>query len=61
MNTLVILGEILLVLGLVFLAGVLVFSYLKHLKKTRFPEWKFLDFISVGYAEHLFKKYIKRV
>jgi uncharacterized membrane protein affecting hemolysin expression len=61
MNTTILFGEILLSLGLVLLVGVLVFSYLKHLKRTRYNGWKFLDYVSVGYAEHLYKKFIKRV
>jgi len=40
---------------------VMIFSFLKQLKKDRFPNWKFLDYVSVGYLEHLYKKYIKRV
>ncbi len=33
---------------------------LKALKKDRFPNWTFLDYLSVGYVEHLYTKYIKR-
>jgi hypothetical protein len=47
-------------LGVILIIGVLFFGYLKHLKKTRFPNWKFPDYISVGYAEYLYNKYIKR-
>lgn len=39
---------------------VLIFRLLKHLKNTRFPNWTFLDYVSVGYAEHLVNKYIRR-
>jgi len=52
---------ILMVLGLLLLLGVLIFSFLKYLQRTRYPHWKFLDFVSVGYLEHLYKKYVKRV
>lgn len=52
--------ETLMILGAVLCIGVLFFSYLKHLKKTRYPNWKFPDYVSVGYAEYLYNKYIKR-
>ena len=52
---------ILMVLGLLLLLGVLIFSFLKYLQRIRYPHWKFLDFVSVGYLEHLYKKYVKRV
>jgi len=61
MNAAVIFGEVLLGLGAVLLLGVLVFSFLKHLQRTRFSNWTFLDYVSVGYAEHLYNKYIKRI
>ena len=48
------------ILGVILILGVLFFGYLKHLKKTRYPNWKFPDYISVGYAEYLYDKYIKR-
>ena len=52
---------ILMALGLLLLVVVMIFSFLKHLQRTRYPNWKFLDYFSVGYLEHLYKKYIKRV
>ncbi len=35
-------------------------SALKFIKKKYYPNWKFPDYISVGYAEYLFRKYIKK-
>jgi hypothetical protein len=60
MNALIIFVKILLALSVILFLGVLFFSYLKYLKRTYFPKWKFPDYISVGYAEYLYKKYIKR-
>jgi hypothetical protein len=60
MSILIFLVKVLMILGVILFVGVLFFSYLKYLKKTRFPNWKFPDYISVGYAEYLYKKYIKR-
>jgi hypothetical protein len=61
MNIYLILLIVLMCLGVLLLLGVMFFSFLKHLKKTRYPNWKFPDYVSVGYAEHLYKKYIKRM
>jgi len=48
-------------LGLLLIFLVILFSILKHIQRTYFQEsWKFLDYVSVGYVEHLYKKYIKR-
>ena len=44
----------LLILGIVF------FSLLKYIKKNYYPNWKFPDYVSVGYAEYLYHKFIKR-
>jgi hypothetical protein len=48
-------------LAIILVLGVLFFSFLKYLKRTRYPNWKFPDFVSVGYLDHLYKKYIKRI
>lgn len=48
------------ILGATLFVGVLFFSYLKYLKKTRYPNWKFPDYISVGYAEYLYNKFIRK-
>ena len=61
MNIYLILLIVLMSLGALLLIGVMFFSFLKYLKKTRYPNWKFPDYVSVGYAEHLYKKYIKRM
>ncbi|MDF2432683.1 MAG: hypothetical protein JWP44_2314 [Mucilaginibacter sp.] len=60
MDTLIIFAKILLSLAVILFLGVLFFSYLKYLKRTYWPNWKFPDYVSVGYAEYLYKKYIKR-
>lgn len=60
MNILIFSVKVLMLLGVILIIGVLFFSYLKYLKKTRYPNWKFPDYVSVGYAEYLYNKYIKR-
>jgi len=47
-------------LSTLLFAGVLFFSYLKYLKRSYFPTWKFPDYFSVGYAEYLYGKFIKK-
>ena len=47
-------------LAVLLLVGTMVFSFLKNLQRTRYPHWTFLDYISVGYAKHLYLKYILR-
>ncbi len=59
MNVFILVVQVLLSLAAVLFLGVIVFGGLKSLKKSHFPNWKFLDYISVGYAEHLYKKFIK--
>jgi hypothetical protein len=51
--------KVLLAIACLLFAGVIFFSFLKYLKKNYFPTWKFPDYISVGYAEYLFRKYIQ--
>ena len=60
MNFLASFIEIFFILAAILCLGVLFFSFLKYLKKKYFPTWKFPDYISVGYAEYLYKKFIKR-
>jgi len=60
MSLFILFVKVLMILGVVLFLGVLFFSYLKYLKRTRFPNWKFPDYISVGYAEYLYNKYIKK-
>lgn len=60
MSILIIFIKTLLSLAAVLILGVLFFSALKYLKRTRCPGWKFPDYVSVGYAEYLYKKYIKK-
>jgi hypothetical protein len=52
--------EILFGLAVFLLIVVMILSFLKSLKNDRFPKWKFLDYFSVGYIEHLYIKYILR-
>jgi hypothetical protein len=60
MNIVIDLGMALMLLAALLFGGVLFFSFLKYLKRTRYPNWKFPDYISVGYAEYLYNKYIRR-
>ncbi len=60
MTTWVIIGIILLSLAGLLILGIIFFSFLKYLKREYFPNWKFPDYISVGYAEYLYHKFIKR-
>lgn len=57
MNTLFI---IFFVIAILLMVGTMLFSWLKSLQRTRYPHWTFLDYVSVGYAKHLYLKYIKR-
>jgi hypothetical protein len=60
MNILAVLGTVILMLAIILILGVIFFSYLKYIKKRYYPTWKFPDYISVGYAEYLYHKFIKR-
>jgi hypothetical protein len=60
MNFIIAFGAILLSLGIFLIVAILFFSLLKYIKKNYYPNWKFPDYVSVGYAEYLYKKYIKR-
>jgi len=61
MDFIILTAKVLFSIAILLFMGVLFFSYLKYLKRTYYPNWKFPDYISVGYAEYLYKKYIKRV
>jgi hypothetical protein len=61
MDFIILSAKVLFSIAILLFLGVLFFSYLKYLKRTYYPNWKFPDYISVGYAEYLYKKYIKRV
>jgi len=50
---------ILLGFALLLILGVLFFGTLKGVKKRYYPNWKFPDYISVGYVEYLYRKFIK--
>ena len=60
MKTIALLGTIFFMLAIILILGVMFFSYLKYIKKRYYPTWKFPDYISVGYADYLYHKFIKR-
>ncbi|MEO3404461.1 hypothetical protein AAFN85_11210 [Mucilaginibacter sp. CAU 1740] len=60
MTALMVSAVALLVLGLVLIFGILFFSVVKHIQRKYYPSWKFPDYVSVGYAEYLFRKFVKR-
>ena len=60
MNTPFVIGFVLLAVAFILIFGVIFFSLLKYIKKRYYPTWKFPDYISVGYAEYLYHKFIKR-
>jgi len=60
MNFFIAFGAILLSLGIFLIVAILFFSFLKYIQRTYYPKWKFPDYVSVGYAEYLFNKYVKR-
>jgi hypothetical protein len=47
-------------IAVVLIIGTMIIGSLKNLQRSRFQKWTFLDYISVGYARHLYVKYIKR-
>jgi len=51
---------ILLSLAILLVIGTIVISWLKSLQRGYFQKWTFLDYISAGYARHLYVKYIRR-
>lgn len=60
MGVVSVIGAVFLFLGIILVFLVIIFTVLKHLQRNYYPNWKFLDYVSVGYLEHLYKKYIKR-
>jgi hypothetical protein len=46
--------------GVFFLSSAIVY-YLKFLNKKYHLGWNLLDYISVGYLDHIVNRYIKRV
>ncbi len=52
--------KIFFILAAILCIGVIFFGSMKYIKRKYYPTWKFPDYISVGYAEYLYKKYIKR-
>ncbi|WP_354430915.1 MULTISPECIES: hypothetical protein [unclassified Mucilaginibacter] len=51
---------VLLGMSITLILGIAFFSYLKYIKRRYYPNWKFPDYISVGYAEYLYHKFIKK-
>jgi hypothetical protein len=51
--------KVLLIIASLLFSSVIFFGFLKYLKKNYFPAWKFPDYISVGYAEYLYKRFIQ--
>lgn len=47
-------------IAVALIIATMIIGSLKNLQRTRFQKWTFLDYISVGYAKHLYIKYIKR-
>lgn len=60
MNAMAIFCVVLLAISSLLIFGIVFFSFLKWIKKNYYPTWKFPDYISVGYAEYLYHKYIKK-
>jgi hypothetical protein len=60
MGALIIAGVVLLSLAAILILGIIFFSFLKYIKRKYYPNWKFPDYVSVGYAEYLYHKFIKR-
>ncbi|RWY49179.1 hypothetical protein [Mucilaginibacter gilvus] len=60
MTPLVVFGIIILSFAALLIFGIIFFSILKYIKRKYYPNWKFPDYISVGYAEYLYHKFIKK-
>ncbi|TSJ36467.1 hypothetical protein FO440_21785 [Mucilaginibacter corticis] len=60
MSAFVLIIEILFSVAAFLLIIVTILAGLKSLKKDHFPNWKFLDYFSVGYVEYLFAKFFKK-
>jgi uncharacterized membrane protein YbhN (UPF0104 family) len=60
MNPMAIFCIVLLVISSLLILGIIFFSILKYIKKRYYPTWKFPDYVSVGYAEYLYHKFIKK-
>jgi hypothetical protein len=60
MGALIIAGVVLLSLAAILILGIIFFSFLKYIKRKYYPNWKFPDYVSVGYAEYLYHKFIKK-
>lgn len=60
MNFLIYFAIFFLAIAILLILAILFFSFLKLIKRKYYPNWKFPDYVSVGYAEYLYHKYIKR-
>ena len=61
MHYIVIIGIVGISLGIALVLIVVVLGSMKDLKREDKLDWKFLDYFSVGYLVHLYRKFIKRV
>jgi hypothetical protein len=60
MSTFVTLLVVVMFIAVFLVFATMLISWLKGLQKTRYPQWTFLDYLSVGYAKHLYLKYVIR-
>ena len=56
----IMLGVAMALAGVFFLGSAFIY-YLKQLRKRHIIGCSFLDYISVGYYEHLINKYVKKI
>ena len=47
-------------IALFLILGIVFFTIVKHYQRKYYPTWKFPDYVSVGYAEYLYRKFVKR-
>jgi hypothetical protein len=59
MTPLILFLIVLLSVSALLIVGIAFFSILKFIKKRYYPNWKFPDYVSVGYAEYLYHRFIK--
>ena len=60
MSVLGVVGGFFVYLGIALIFLVMIFTVLKHIQRNYRPNWTWLDYVSVGYLEHLYRKYIKK-
>ncbi|WP_162996540.1 hypothetical protein [Mucilaginibacter celer] len=47
-------------IALLLILGIIFFTIVKYIQRKYYPTWKFPDYVSVGYMEYLYHKFIKR-